>query len=92
MSKADNPSNKTKTLDLSVREEARQWALPMLQKIAEDEQATPSARVQAIALVMKHHGLLGGDVNSPPADERTAEELTSELEEKLVSLLGEHDT
>lgn len=71
---------------LHDRAKAAAWALERLQKEAESAE-TDGARVQAVALVMRHHGLLTDRIEAEHSDKRTAAELETALRDRLAALL-----
>lgn len=71
---------------LHDRRKALAWALERLQKEAESAE-TDGARVQAVALIMRHHALLTDRLEAEHTDNRTSAELEAELKERLASLL-----
>lgn len=73
---------------LHDRARALSWALTNLQKMVEADATSDAARVQAMALVMRHHALLTDKQEVDTYDHRGADELASELRERIERLLA----
>lgn len=73
---------------LHDRGRALAWALKNLQKLVEADATSDAARVQAMALVMRHHALLTDKQEVDTYDHRGADELASELRERIERLLA----
>ncbi len=73
---------------LHDRGRALSWALTNLQKMVEADATSDAARVQAMALVMRHHALLTDKQEVDTYDHRGADELASELRERIERLLA----
>jgi len=75
------------SMELHDSERAKAWALERLKCEATGSE-TDGARIRAIELVMKHHGLLTDKVSVKDETERTAIDIRTMLEERLANRLG----
>jgi hypothetical protein len=75
------------SMELHDSERAKAWALERLKCEATGSE-TDGARIRAIELVMKHHGLLTDKVTMKDETERTALDIRTMLEERLANRLG----
>ena len=75
------------SMELHDSERARAWALERLKCEATGSE-TDGARIRAIELVMRHHGLLTDRVSVKDETERTAIDIRTMLEERLANRLG----
>lgn len=73
--------------DLHDSEKAKAWALERL-KVEATSAETDGARIRAVELVMKHHGLLTDKMITKDETELNAVDLRAMLESKLADRLG----
>jgi hypothetical protein len=77
--------NRSKTLHDAGR--ARDFALARLEHEANNAEV-PAARIRAVELIMRHHGLLSDRPETNTADGRTAAEIRAAIQARLLSALG----
>lgn len=75
------------SMDLHDSEKAKAWALERLKAEATSAE-TDGARIRAVELVMKHHGLLTDKLITKDETELNAVDLRAMLESKLADRLG----
>lgn len=73
--------------ELHSRDKALSWSLLQLQKLAEGAE-TDGAKVQAIALIMRHHALLTDKQEVDVREDRSADELEAAIKDKMLRLMG----
>lgn len=75
------------SMELHDSEKAKAWALERL-KVEATSAETDGARIRAVELVMKHHGLLTDKLVTKDETELNAVDLRAMLESKLADRLG----
>jgi hypothetical protein len=75
------------SMELHDSEKAKAWALERL-KVEATSAETDGARIRAVELVMKHHGLLTDKLVTKDETELNAVDLRAMLEAKLADRLG----
>ena len=66
---------------------ARDFAIARLEHEALNAEV-PAARIRAVELIMKHHGLLSEKTEANTMDGRTAAEIRAAIQAKLLASLG----
>ncbi len=77
--------NRSKSLHDAGR--AKDFALARLEHEATNAEV-PAARIRAVELIMKHHGLLSEKTEANTMDGRTAGEIRAAIQAKLLAALG----